>query len=86
MLAWVRSLRISGGARVAQEEIAHRSGLDRSFMGAIERGERNPTLTTILKVAVALDVRPSDLMARFEEELRWDERGPEVTRDLRARE
>jgi transcriptional regulator with XRE-family HTH domain len=53
--------------RFSQEELAHRSGLHRTYLGGIERGERNPSFANILKVADALDVPASDLIHHAEE-------------------
>jgi transcriptional regulator with XRE-family HTH domain len=47
-----------------QEGFAAHAGLDRSYYGAIERGEFNVSLETIAKVAAGLDTRPSDLLGR----------------------
>jgi transcriptional regulator with XRE-family HTH domain len=60
----VREARVERG--LAQEEAAARVGLDRSYFGAIERGEYNITYLTVLKIARGLGVRPSDLMLRAE--------------------
>jgi len=57
-----RSLRREGG--IAQETFAARAGLDRSYFGAIERGEFNVTLDTLVKIAAGLGVRPSTLLRR----------------------
>jgi len=53
--------------RLSQEDLAYRSGLHRTYLGGIERGERNPSFTNILKVAEALDVPASDLLQRAEQ-------------------
>ena len=45
----VRSLREK--RKWSQEELAHQSGLARSFTGAIERGEKDLRLTTLIKLA-----------------------------------
>jgi len=37
-----------------QEEFAYQCGLDRSYVGGIERGERNISLKTLCKIAAAL--------------------------------
>jgi transcriptional regulator with XRE-family HTH domain len=47
-----------------QEAFAHATGLDRSYMGAIERGEFNLTLETLLKVTAKLDISASQLLGR----------------------
>lgn len=39
----------------SQEALAHESGLDRSYVGGIERGERNITFTILCKICVALE-------------------------------
>ena len=48
---------------LSQETLAHLSGIDRSHMGKIERGERNVTLLNIERVAGALEVAPSHLLS-----------------------
>lgn len=53
--------------QISQEELANRAGLDRTYVGGIERGERNPAFANIGRLAAALDVRPSELLARAEE-------------------
>lgn len=46
----------------SQEEFADAVGIHRTYIGGIERGERNPTLTTINRIAAALDVTASELL------------------------
>ncbi|MBZ0184788.1 MAG: helix-turn-helix transcriptional regulator [Candidatus Obscuribacterales bacterium] len=46
----------------SQEEFAHAAGLDRSYVGAIERGEQNPSLFTIARLADTLDLSLSTLL------------------------
>ena len=48
----------------SQEAFALAAGLDRSYMGAVERGEFNLTLETLLKIAGALGILVSELLAR----------------------
>ena len=55
----VRQLRKNCGW--SQEEFAHRVGLDRSYMGGVERGERNVSLENICLIARALNVPPAEL-------------------------
>ncbi len=60
--AAVRSLRVEQG--FAQESFAAYAGIDRSYYGAIERGEFNVSLETIVKLAGALNVTAADVMRR----------------------
>ncbi|MDO6679518.1 MULTISPECIES: helix-turn-helix domain-containing protein [Alteromonadales] len=46
---------------MTQEELAHLCGLDRTYVGGIERGERNVSLINISKIAFALDKEIKDL-------------------------
>ena len=55
----VRTLRLA--AEISQEELAMRAGLDRTYVGGVERGERNLTLVNINRLADALGVHPRDL-------------------------
>lgn len=59
----VRQLRTERGW--SQEEFAHRAGIDRSYMGGVERGERNVSLENICLIAVALGVSPGELFASW---------------------
>ena len=65
--AVVREERLKQG--IAQETLAHLSGIERSHMGKIERGEHVPSLTLILKIARALKCGSSHLMAQTEDKL-----------------
>lgn len=47
---------------ISQEELASRLSMHRTYVGMIERGERNPTIRTLYKVAKALKVKSSDLL------------------------
>lgn len=57
----IRALRSKQG--LSQEEFAHEIGLDRTYIGGVERGERNVSLDNIHRIASALDVSPSELFA-----------------------
>jgi len=46
---------------LSQEELAFRAGVHRTYLGGIERGERNPALENIEAIAKALGVSLSDL-------------------------
>ena len=52
--------------RASQEMLAHKAGLNRSFVGEIERGATVPSLLTMAKLAAALDIKLSALLARCE--------------------
>lgn len=45
----------------SQERLAEEAGLDRSYVGGIERGDRNPSLKNIARMARALGVHISEL-------------------------
>jgi transcriptional regulator with XRE-family HTH domain len=45
---------------VSQEEFAHICGLDRTYIGGIERGERNVAQVNIERIAVALKISLSE--------------------------
>ena len=47
---------------ISQEELADLSGLNRSHMGEIERGQASPTLITIDRIAAALNCSIAQLM------------------------
>jgi transcriptional regulator with XRE-family HTH domain len=51
---------------LSQERLGQLSQLHRNYIGGIERGELNPTLKTIKKLAAALDLKPSQLLAAAE--------------------
>jgi transcriptional regulator with XRE-family HTH domain len=60
--AAVRALRRERG--YGQEGFAAHAGLDRSYTGAIERGEFNVSLETIVKLAAALEVTAAEVLRR----------------------
>jgi transcriptional regulator with XRE-family HTH domain len=54
---------------LSQEALADLVGLHRTYIGGIERGERNVSLLNILRLAKSLDCRPSDLFKKYEQEI-----------------
>lgn len=67
--AAVRESRARRG--LSQEELGFRAKLHRNYVGAIERGEINPTLRVILKLSDGLQMWPSQLAELTE--IRWEE-------------
>ena len=57
----IRGLRLAKG--FSQEELAFKSGVHRTYLGGIERGERNPALKNIAAIAKALDVTLPELFS-----------------------
>lgn len=49
------------GMGLSQEELAARSNLHRTYVGGIERGERNVSILNIFQLSKALCVAPADL-------------------------
>ena len=56
----VRQLREAVG--LSQETLAAKTRIHRTYIGGIERGERNPTLLMIHRLAKALGVKPTRLL------------------------
>lgn len=54
---------------ISQEELADRTGVDRTFISRLERGVRQPTITTLLGLSRALGISAGDLMRETEIEL-----------------
>ncbi|MGP6191607.1 MAG: helix-turn-helix domain-containing protein [Vulcanimicrobiaceae bacterium] len=57
----VRRARVA--RKLSQEEFADECGLDRSYVGGVERGDRNPSLLAIARIAHGLDMPLSELFA-----------------------
>lgn len=52
--------------KMTQDELSLYTRIDRSYISEIETGNKNPSLTTILALAKALHLKPSNLMQIFE--------------------
>lgn len=63
----LRELRES--KQISQEKLAEYCELDRTYISLLERGLRQPTITTIFKLAQALQIKPSELIAKVEIQL-----------------
>ena len=60
----VRDIRQERG--LSQEGLAERAGMHRTYVGSVERGERNIALLAIGRLAKALDVTMAELLGRVE--------------------
>jgi transcriptional regulator with XRE-family HTH domain len=64
-LGWsIRTLRT--GLGLSQEALAAQSGMHRNYLGGVERGERNPSYTNLLRLAGALGVPLSQIIEEAE--------------------
>ena len=62
----VRQLRVV--RHISQETLGTRAGLHRNYVGAIERGEINPTFLTLLRLASGIEIPLSGLIVLTEEQ------------------
>jgi XRE family transcriptional regulator, regulator of sulfur utilization len=60
----LRKLREERG--ISQEAAALSAGIDRSYFGKLERGNKSPTVATLWRIADAFETLPSELLARAE--------------------
>jgi transcriptional regulator with XRE-family HTH domain len=60
----IRELR--GARGMSQEQLALEAGIHRTYLGGIERGERNPSYTNLIRLAAALGIPLSEVIARAE--------------------
>jgi transcriptional regulator with XRE-family HTH domain len=63
--AWVRELRRR--RKVSQVDLAARAGISATYLSEIEQGERNPTVAVVVRLARALDTKPTQLMSRLDD-------------------
>ncbi len=69
-IAFGRVLRhVRKEANMTQEELALEAEVERNFVSLIERGVNQPTVRIIFRLANALGIAPSDLIARVELEI-----------------
>jgi transcriptional regulator with XRE-family HTH domain len=60
----LREMRKQAG--FTQEGLAFEAGIERNYVSLIELGRNQPTITVVFKLAKALDIRPSKLIAKTE--------------------
>ena len=60
----IREVRAKRG--LSQEELADEAELHRTYIGSVERGERNITVLNLERIAIALGVRTSELLISAE--------------------
>jgi len=53
-------------SKTSQEDLAEMSGLHRTYIGQIERGEKNISFENILRIAKALEIPPSEIFRNAE--------------------
>lgn len=63
----IRSLRKEKG--ISQDVLSGLAGIGRTHLTMIENGKKNPNFETIWKIALALELKPSELVKLFESEL-----------------
>lgn len=64
--------KLRGERALSQEQLADKSGLHRTYISLLERGEKSPTLTTIVRLAAALGIEPHHLVLEAERNMRGD--------------
>jgi transcriptional regulator with XRE-family HTH domain len=64
----IRELRTRQG--LSQEELSLKSGVHRNYIGGVERAERRPTVTTVARLAAALETKASKVLEAAERDLR----------------
>lgn len=57
---------------VSMDELARRAGVHRTYVGLLERGERQPTVAAAAALAEALDLRFSEVLAEAERQVEAD--------------
>lgn len=67
----IRNFRKSKG--MSQEVLSGLAGLDRTHYSKIERGLRSPTVDTLFKIALALDIPPHELVRKIEQAVKEKE-------------
>ncbi|REB10033.1 XRE family transcriptional regulator [Sporosarcina sp. BI001-red] len=62
--------RLRKSLKLSQEELAHRSSLDRTYISMMERNIKQPTITTIFLLSDGLEIKPSEFVQLLENEFK----------------
>lgn len=62
----LRKLRLAAG--LTQEELGFKASLQRKYISLLERGEQQPTLTSIYKLSLALNIKPGRILDLMDED------------------
>ena len=54
-------------AKLTQEQLAFACGLDRTYIGLLERSQRQPTISVVFKIAEVIGVAPHKIILEIEE-------------------
>ncbi len=61
-----RNLRILRKQKgLSQEELAFQAGINRNYVGQIEREEKSPTVDMLEKIAIALEIEPTGIISKY---------------------
>jgi transcriptional regulator with XRE-family HTH domain len=58
--------------KVSQVRLAEYTQLDRTYISLLERGLRQPSLSTVFKIGTALKIAPSEIVRQVESDVLWD--------------
>lgn len=61
----------------SQEKLGFESGYHRTYIGLLERGKKNPSLTTIFNISNTLNIKTSDLIELIEKRMNSQPSNPE---------
>lgn len=68
LVGWnIRRIRVA--KEISQERLAFDSNVDRSYLGGLERGEHNPTVLVLERIAQTLDVGLVELFTAYDPEI-----------------
>ena len=68
LAAEIKSLRTALG--LSQEELAHRAGLNRTFVGRLEVAQTQPSLTVLFQLALSLEVDAVELVGNINKRMK----------------